>query len=352
MHHPQHDKPVLDYLSRLYDEGRGEHACRATDPAGLLAWQERARPVLRRLIGLESIASDAGGTTPVVELGPAEELDGYARRRGTVVSEPGWSTPFWFLRPAGNGPFPLAVTPHGHDPHGPDTSVGYAHDEAHAAKIAAEERDVAVQAVRRGFATIAPAARGTSTTCIPDINGRHDNRNCRSQLIHALFAGRTAIGERVWDLSRLIDWAECRSDIDTATVLVTGNSGGGVITTYAAAVDPRITIAIPSCSYCSLVSEGGLVHHCDCNTVPGILRFGEVWDIAALIAPRYLCIVNGKQDSLFPLHEVERAVAGVTRAYEAAGVPERIAHVYGPAGHRFYADLMWPFVEAALARSV
>jgi hypothetical protein len=129
--------------------------------------------------------------------------------------------------------------------------------------------------------------------------------------------------------------------------LVTGNSGGGVITTYAAAVDSRISIAIPSCSYCSLVGEGGLVHHCDCNTVPGILRFGEVWDIAALIAPRHLCIVNGRHDNLFPLHEVERAVAGVKRAYEVAGAASRVAHFYGPEGHRFYSDLMWPFVEAA-----
>ena len=88
-----------------------------------------------------------------------------------------------------------------------------------------------------------------------------------------------------------------------------------------------------------------MIHHCDCNAVPGILRFGEIWDVAGLIAPRHLCIVNGKQDRLFPVPEVDRAVKGIARLYEIAGVPDHIEHHYGAAGHRFYSDLMWPFVE-------
>ena len=65
-----------------------------------------------------------------------------------------------------------------------------------------------VQAVKRGFVTIVPATRGlASVVSIPDPKGRHGNRNCRAQLIHCLLAGRTAIGERLWDTQRLLDWA-------------------------------------------------------------------------------------------------------------------------------------------------
>ena len=39
-----------------------------------------------------------------------------------------------------------------------DTYIGKARDDNHRKKIEAEDRDVAVQAVRRGFAAIAPAA--------------------------------------------------------------------------------------------------------------------------------------------------------------------------------------------------
>ena len=67
-------------------------------------------------------------------------------------------------------------------------------------------------------------------------------------------------------------------------------------------------------------------------------------------APRHLCIVNGKQDPLFPIHEVDRAVEGVRRIYESAGVPERFAHHYGEGGHRFYKDLMWPFIQSAICK--
>jgi hypothetical protein len=124
-----------------------------------------------------------------------------------------------------------------------------------------------------------------------------------------------------------------------------GNSGGGVATLYAAACDTRIAVAVPSCSFCSLVGQNGVIYHCDCNTVPGILRWGEFHDVAGSIAPRYLLIVNGRQDSLFPVDQVDRAVEGVRRIYAACGVPERFVHCYGDGGHRFYADLMWPFIK-------
>jgi dienelactone hydrolase len=167
-------------------------------------------------------------------------------------------------------------------------------------------------------------------------------------LIHCLLAGRTAIGERVWDLSRLLDWALSLPEVDASRVLMMGNSGGGVATLYAAACDTRVRVAVPSCSFCTLVGRNGVVHHCDCNTVPGILAWGGFQDVAGLIAPRPLLIVNGRQDALFPLAEVDRAVEGARSIYAAAGAPERFAHRYGAGGHRFYADLMWPFIRKAI----
>jgi dienelactone hydrolase len=229
-----------------------------------------------------------------------------------------------------------------------DTYVGIYHDEAKRQKIESEERDVAVQAVRQGFIAIAPNTRGFAPANVPDITARHGDRNCRSQLIHCLLAGRTAIGERVWDLSRLIDWTVALPEVDASRVLMMGNSGGGVATLYASACDTRIKVAVPSCSFCTLVGQNGVVHHCDCNAVPGILAWGEFSDVAGLIAPRHLLIVNGRRDSLFPLAEVDRAVEGARKIYATAGIPERFAHRYGEGGHRFYAALMWPFIRNAL----
>ena len=344
-----HPDDVLEYLTRLHGEDRRRFACRADSPEGVAEWQERARPALRQLIGLDRIREDAGGHESVVELGEAEDLGDYTRALGYLHSEPHIRVPFWLLKPKADGPYPLGIFPHGHENRGFDTYVGLAHDEDHRHRIETEDRDVAVQAVRQGFLAIAPTTRGFEPAAVPDLNGRHGDRDCRSQLIHCVLAGRTGIGERVWDMERLIDWAAGLPETDGTKLLMMGNSGGGVVTTYASACDTRVQVAVPSCSFCTYVGVNGVIHHCDCNTVPGILGFGDFYDVAGLIAPRHLLTVNGREDTLFPLSEVDRAAEGVRRIYAAAGARDRFAHRYGEGGHRFYKDLMWPFIRQALS---
>ena len=347
---PQHADDTLAYLRRLYGEEKRAFAFHADAGEGVTEWQRRARPVLRHLIGLDRIAEEAEGHKPTVSLKEPEDCGDYTRRLGTIASEPHISVPFWLLRPKAKGPHPLGVFPHGHKARGMDEYVGVAHGEKDRRHIESQERDVAVQAVRRGFLAIAPTTRGFPPAAVPDLNRRHGGSPCRSQLIHCILAGRAPMGERVWDMMRLLDWATTLPEVDGRRVLMMGNSGGGVVTTYAAACDERVKVAVPSCSFCTYVGRNGLAHHCDCNAVPGILRFGEFWDVAGLIAPRHLCIVNGRQDKLFPPAEVERAVAGVRRIYAAAGVPDRFAHRWGGGGHRFYSDLMWPFIKQAMSK--
>jgi len=298
---------------------------------------------------LEKIAAQAEGFEPRVALGEPEDMGGYTRRQGHIETEPSVRLPFWLLRPEGEGPFPLAVFPHGHDRIGPDTHVGKAHSDAHREMIAADDRDVAVQAVRRGFLAIAPATRGMAEGGVPDLHGRHGNRDCRAQVVHCLLAGRTAMGERVWDMMRIIDWASARLDVDGGRVLVMGNSGGGMVTLYTAACDTRVTVGVASCSYCQLASPGGYIFHCDCNLIPGLLEFGDLSDVAGLAAPRWLLAVNGREDPLFDPEDIGRAATAASAIFEAAGAAGRFEHRWGHAGHRYYSDLMWPFIEAAFA---
>lgn len=348
----QHSADVLAHIARMYDPRHREYACNAETPEEFARWQERARPALRELLGLTRMERELRKHCPLIELGEAEELDGFTRRLGTIEAEPDWKVEFWMLCPDGDGPFPLAVMPHGHEARGHDTYAGvHGGDARRIQRINELDADVAVQAARRGFLALAVNTRGFEANTIPDLNQRHDGHDCHSELIHALLAGRTAIGERLWDLERVIDWAVAQPEVDGERVLMMGNSGGGMATSYAAACDTRVTIAVPSCSFATFVGENGLAHHCDCNTVPGIYRFGEFSDVAGLIAPRHQLIVNGSEDALFPQGEVQRAVEGVRAIYEAAGAPDRFEHRWGPEGHRFYADLMWPWVEDALSGS-
>jgi Abhydrolase family len=336
------------YFQHLYDPNRRQFACSATNPDEFALWRRSASSALRNLLRLDTIARQNDGHRPSVMIVNQEDCGTYLRERAFITTEPGLSIPFWILRPKTAGPYPLAITPHGHTQHGADQYVGIARDERGSKLIEEEERDVAVQAVQRGYFTITPTTRGFAPIIIPDPNQRHGGSCCRSQLIHALLAGRTALGERVWDLMRLLDWAQECELVDGSRVLVLGNSGGCVLTALLAACDSRISVAIMNCCFCTFVGTDGSIHLCDCNTVPGMMEFGDFPDIAGLIAPRPLLVVNGVADS-HPLDEVERAVTDLKRIYRISGEPHRLVHIYAPGGCRFYKALMWPFVEGAFA---
>ena len=348
---PEHPESVVKYLNRLYAQGRRKFAFRKDYPRGFQQWQKDARPVLKKLIGLDKIAAQVGDHKPKVELSAVHDVGGYTRRKGWIETEPDVRIPFWLLKPKGLGQFPLAVLPHGHDRIGHDTYAGVYHDEAHKQRTLAQQRNIAVQAVERGFLAIAPATRGLAVDGVPDVHGRHGKRDCRSQLMHCLLAGRTAIGERVWDLSRLLDWAVTRRDFNKKHILMMGNSGGGMATLYTAACDERITVAVPSCSFTTIASPDGRIYHCDCNIVPGILEWGDLYDVAGLIAPRWLLAVNGRKDTLHEAPSIERAASRARAIYKAAGHSDRFDHRWGPEGHRFYSDLMWPFVMQSMKES-
>ena len=85
--------------------------------------------------------------------------------------------------------------------------------------------------------------------------------------------------------------------------------------------------------------------HCTCNYVPGISAFMEMADLAMLIAPRPLLIVNGDKDPIFPIEAASRSFETVKKIYEAAGVPDNCKHIIGDGEHRFFAADSWPVFD-------
>ena len=77
------------------------------------------------------------------------------------------------------------------------------------------------------------------------------SRNCTHE--HNMYGKQLLLtGEffgtwRVFDAVRALDWLLARPEVDATRVGVTGNSGGGTLTTYVNALDDRITMAAPCC---------------------------------------------------------------------------------------------------------
>ena len=168
---------------------------------------------------------------------------------------------------------------------------------------------------------------------------------CWHPAMTAILMGRTLIGERVWDISRAIDVLESMNEIDSEKIAVMGNSGGGTTSYYAACMDERIKIVMPSCSICTYEKSINACVHCTCNYIPNIAKYVDMGDLACLIAPRPLVMVSGQFDKGFNIEGCKKAYATIEAIYEKAGAKDKCRMIIGPEGHRFYADLAWPVFE-------
>ncbi len=342
-------EPIVDYLQRI-QEGKQSHAFDASQD--FASWQRDARRALEDLVGLNRMRRDLAQFEPNITLSdPVIVDDAFTRTQGAIETEPGITIPFYLLVPVDAKlakTHPLMLCPHGHDSKGWHSYAGAYQNDDHRNEIVSREGNIAEQAARRGFIAIAPATRGLAAEVnVPDLKGRHGKRPCRAQLIHCLVAGRTPLAERLWDMQRLLDWACKLPKVDSQRILMTGNSGGGVLTAYTAAIDTRIAVAIPSCSFTSLTSQEGFLFHCDCCLVPGLRDWGDWKEIGGLIAPRHLLIVHGRKDGLHHHKTVESTAQSVATIYDQIGYPHRMRLQWGEEGHRFYPRYMWPFAKTA-----
>lgn len=249
------------------------------------------------------------------------------------------------------GKAPLVITPHGHGKYGKATYVGLHLSDKERNDALAGDREIALQAVRQGYLAIAPDMRGFASLRRRQEIDADANNSCRHLQMHALLMGRTLIGERVWDVQRLIDWALTRDDVDPEAIVITGNSGGGTASLFAAAVDPRIRICIPG-SYLSTFKDSiGTLHHCECNYNPGMLRHAEMYDVAGLIAPRPFLAVHGKDDPIYPIEAAQNSHARLKEIYKVFGAEAACALSVGSGGHRYYQADVWPFVAMHLGHA-
>jgi hypothetical protein len=91
------------------------------------------------------------------------------------------------------------------------------------------------------------------------------------------------------------------------------------------------------------------VSHCIDNYVPGILNWAESYDVASLIAPRFLFSEGGDRDPIFPVRATRESFARVKKIYELLGVPDRAQQEIFEGEHVFHGVRGLPFVASALA---
>ncbi len=126
-----------------------------------------------------------------------------------------------------------------------------------------------------------------------------------------LSLGYTPAGPEVWNAIRALDYLETRPEIDTKRATITGISGGGAITWYAAAMDQRFKVAASVCATWTVgqhIALDAVQENCDCIYFPNVFQY-DLPAVGALIAPRPFKILGALRDGSFP-------PAGYREAYE------------------------------------
>ncbi len=141
---------------------------------------------------------------------------------------------------------------------------------------------------------------------------------------------------RAWDGIRGLDYLLSRPDVDTSRVGVTGNSGGGTMTTWVNALEDRITMAAPSCFITTNLAnlENELPADSE-QIVPCCPGDGlEMWDFIIARAPRPT-IIMAKKNDFFDHRGSITAYEQCLKVYRLLGAEDNIKLYIGEGNHGY-----------------
>ncbi len=265
--------------------------------------------------------------------------DGYLREKILFRSEEDMCVPAYVLLPAGDPPaggrYPAVVCQHGHG-YGKDDVVGLTHGALERWRVRQSlHYDYGPDLARRGYVVLAMDARGFGERALGYPEGA-DEHGCNMVQLKAQLLGLNLLTLNVFDLMRCIDYLVTRPEVDAGRIGCLGLSYGGTLTLFASALDTRIRAAIVS-GYLGTLYEQTFIRGDTCGqqVVPGLLHWGELADVACLIAPRALLVESGTEDESFGIDAAREAFGHVQRLYRVAGVAERLQHHVFVGGHRW-----------------
>lgn len=345
MDDPGRLRPVALYEELYAGEPRAFAFPEGEEPATWEAWRAALRARLReRLGGL------AEGRGPVAaRVAAPTSHGGYRRVYLEYESAPGVTVPAWLLIPAGlAGPAPAVLALHGHG-YGVNELVGLDADGRERDEPHGYHQNFALALCRRGMVVLAPELSGFGRRREPaERGGDPASNSCHEAAWWGIMLGRPLLGGRVWDALRGFDLLRALPEVDAARVGVMGGSGGGAVALLAAGLEPGLRAAVVSGYFCTFRESILAMRHCHCNYVPGLLADAEVYDLAALIAPRPLLIEAGSDDPIFPLHGVLDAYGRLAGAYAALGAADRLEKDVFAGGHQIGGARAYEFLAGAL----
>lgn len=313
----------------------------------LQAWQTSARAKV-----LDRFFYEPPRAAPAAEVIGREDREDYVQEYLTFQTTPDIRVPAYILIPRkAKLPAPGIVALHSHGGFyvwGKDKLVEAS--DTHPALAEYKQQlyhgtSIATELVRRGYVVIVidafywgerrmlldddpPSYRQPQDMTSADIVSFNRRSQQGEQLVaRSLFtAGITWPGVLLWDDLRTVDYLVSRPEVDPQRLGCIGLSMGGYRSFLLAALDPRIKVAVDVGWMTSFAAQ---IHRHVVNTIGfsfhlvGLFRYLDLPDLAALIAPRALLVINGARDALFAPDGVKRAFEKIGACYQKAGAADR-----------------------------
>lgn len=320
------------YFLNLYEEER-QHEFKIKDVEEWKEWKDNFRKTLITLLG--NFPEKSEFNLRVLE---KREYENYTLEKVKFNSSKEIEVVGYLLTPKDvELPSPLVIAVPGHG-YGMKDAVGLNPDGTEKEVSSGYMKDFGLILVKNGFITFVIEQLGFGERREEDIKKGWDKSSCRAYSFWALMLGKTLIGLRVWDVIRTIDLFMENYEVRKDSIGIYGISGGATTSLFASALDDRIKATVIS-GYLNTFRGSILsIHHCECNYIPGLLKYGEMYDVASLIAPRNLFIEHGKNDPIFPIEFATYAYERVKRVYEFLGVPEKLDFEFFDGGHEICAN--------------
>ena len=247
------------------------------------------------------------------------EKSGYRIENVLFESFPGWQVNATVYVPLDHDPpFPAVVVPVGHS-----------------GKQFADYQLPCQYFARSGYLTVIFDPPGQASEKQPGNDHFTDGVRCYC-------VGETSSKYFVGDALRCIDYLETRADADlTRGVAMTGVSGGGTTTTFAALVDDRVSVTGPSCCVSPLADLDITQCYAGCPETHMWRRYAEGVDEIDLVcaaAPRPVLLMAGEHDEVFRIEDTRELAEEARVFYGAAGAEDRFEFFVDGRGHCYSLD--------------
>ena len=305
-------------------------------------WQKDFAAKLRTLLGRHT--PPAQWKTTIVSV---KEFDDYRREELLLTAEGHPPLPMYLLlpRPKVDKCRPAILAIHGHGAHGHHPVAGRDDLPGVASAIKSANYDYGRQLVREGYVVAVPCL-----TPFGDRLGKSAGKTdvCADVFIRMQLLGKTLMAENLRDCLWSVELLARHEEVDAGRLGCVGLSYGGRMTMLTAALEPRIKACVISGALNVMQERISKPYGCGAQIIPGLLQYGDVPEIASLIAPRACLWEVGSNDKLIDPFWADEILLRQRRAFKALAAVDQLSVDRFGGGHAWHGKAASVLLKKAL----